>query len=387
MTKGFLILDFGSQYTQLIARRLRELSVYCEVVAFDEPLASIKNKSPYGIILSGGPSSVADVDSPKRDLKELLDIDPLLGICYGMQLMAHQLGGHVKQSGGREYGLNTVEWKESEIPVPKRQQVWMSHGDVVEKPPKDCEILARSEQGHSACFLGAKMLAFQFHPEVAHTQNGLDLLKYFIFQICHAETSWKPKAILEQLLDEIKDSVGNSGKVLCALSGGVDSTVVATLLTRALKKEQVHCVFVDTGLLRKNEYESVSQLYKDLGLNIHGVRAGDLFLNLLKGVQDPELKRKIIGKTFIDVFKSKIKEFESESREENGEIKWLAQGTLYPDIIESISLRGTNVTIKSHHNVGGLPKDLGLKLVEPLKWLFKDEVRSLGRELGIPEAA
>lgn len=384
MKNGFIVLDFGSQYTQLIARRLRELEVYSELLLFDTPLEEIKKREPKGIILSGGPSSVFDSGAPQRDLKPLLEIAPVLGICYGMQLMAHQLGGKVSPANRREYGSNRVEWQSSPGDgVPHQQKVWMSHGDVVEKLPQGFEMWAVSGSQHPAAMKSERAWGLQFHPEVSHTEKGLELLKSFAFDFCRAKADWKASTIADHLMDEIRKTVPEDEKVLCALSGGVDSTVVGTLLTRALGAERVHCVFVDTGLLRKNEFEDVKAIYAQLGLNVHGVQAEALFLERLKGVEEPEQKRKIIGHAFIDVFKAEIKKLQ---QEEKGHIQWLAQGTLYPDVIESVSPRGTSVTIKSHHNVGGLPKDLNLKLVEPLRELFKDEVRALGAQLGIEKS-
>ena len=379
MNKGFIVLDFGSQYTQLIARRLRELHVFSEILPFDEDIAVIKDKEPLGIIVSGGPSSVADSASPRRDTKELARIAPLLGICYGMQLIAQDFGGRVTPAGGREYGLNFINWSKALGEVPPQQKVWMSHGDVVEVPPLGFEVIATSEDEHIAAMAGPNILTLQFHPEVTHTEQGIDILKHFVFKICEAQPKWQTKSITQHLIEEIRNRVPTQEKVLCALSGGVDSTVVATLLTKALNPAHVHCVFVDTGLLRKNEFDEVLNQYNELGLNVHGVRAHKYFYKKLKGVEDPETKRKIIGHAFIDTFKHTIDKLEP--------IQWLAQGTLYPDVIESVSLRGTNVTIKSHHNVGGLPENLDLKLIEPLRELFKDEVRAIGKGLGIPEPA
>ncbi len=373
---GVVILDFGSQYTQLIARRCRELGVYSELVTFDTKLAEIKAKKPVAIILSGGPSSVMDPESPKREVRELLEVAPVLGICYGMQLLAHQLGGRVEPAHRREYGYAQVEWKENLFDGPSEQKVWMSHGDVITKAPADAKIVAYSENNHPAAIKGDRYWAVQFHPEVAHTDQGTEFLSAFLFDFCKAKKNWTTEKIENHLLQDIKDKVG-SESVLCALSGGVDSTVVATLLTRALGPDQVKCVFVDTGLLRKNEFENVQAMYKEIGLNVLGVDAKADFLSRLAGVEDPEAKRKIIGHTFIDVFKKAFNQV--------GNCQWLAQGTLYPDVIESVSPRGTSVTIKSHHNVGGLPKDLGLKLIEPLRELFKDEVRKIGADLGIPK--
>lgn len=377
MQGGFLVLDFGSQYTQLIARRLRELNVYSELLPFDTSIEILKSKKPKGIILSGGPSSVTEAGAPIRDVKELAQIAPLLGICYGMQLISHQLGGKVTSADRREYGLNEIVWQEKmSSQVPSSQKVWMSHGDVVEKIPSGFKVIATSNFDYPAAIKSDRMWALQFHPEVTHTEKGLELLKSFCFEFCQAKPSWSAPQIIDHLLQEAKDKVPNGERVLCALSGGVDSTVVGTLLTQALGAERVSCIFVDTGLLRKNEFQDVLNLYKELGLNVKGVDASELFLERLKNVEDPEVKRKIIGKTFIDVFKDNIKQL--------GHIEWLAQGTLYPDVIESVSPRGTSVTIKSHHNVGGLPEDLDLKLIEPVRELFKDEVRAIGKQLGIP---
>lgn len=374
---GFVILDFGSQYTQLIARRLREFEVFSEIVPFDLSLQEIEARKPKGIILSGGPSSVLETGAPLRDVRELIGVAPVLGICYGMQLLAKQLGGEVESAHRREYGLNQVDWVNPLSPqVPKSQKVWMSHGDVVAKVPFGFEVIAKSSFDHPAAMVGPRVWALQFHPEVSHTQNGNDLLKQFVFKFCGAQPNWVANRIADHLIEDIQQKVPKNERVLCALSGGVDSTVVGTLITRALGRERVSCVFVDTGLLRQNEFEEVMALYNELGLNVNGVKADADFLGALKDVEDPERKRKIIGHTFIDVFKREIKKL--------GHIEWLAQGTLYPDVIESVSPRGTSVTIKSHHNVGGLPKDLDLKLLEPVRELFKDEVRELGEQLGLP---
>lgn len=377
--RGFLILDFGSQVTQLIARRLRELQVYSEILPYDVDLNTIRSKQPYGIILSGGPQSVNGAGAPFRQTSELAQIAPLLGICYGMQLLTKTLGGVVEAAKDREYGLKNIIWTKSlNTTIPKEHEVWMSHGDVIRTPPQGFEIIARSDSGHPAAMLGENILAFQFHPEVTHTKFGEEMLRYFVFEMCVARPNWKPVSIVEKLVQNIQEQVGEEGEILCALSGGVDSTVVAALCTKAIGAKRVHCVFVNNGLLRKNEFEEVMLRYKKMGLNVHGVDEVSTFLSALKGKSDPEEKRKAIGRVFIEVFDKNIKRL-------NLRAKWLAQGTLYPDVIESVSLRGENVTIKSHHNVGGLPEKMNLKLVEPVRELFKDEVRAIGREMNIPE--
>ncbi len=374
--RGFIILDFGSQFTQLIARRLRELGYYSEIHSYKYSTEEIRQKKPFGVILSGGPNSVYEEGSPKRDLQELRNISPLMGVCYGMQLLAHQLGGHVLKSDHREYGLNYVTWTSVLNGVPEKQKVWMSHGDVVEKVPEGFKLIATSESGHPAAMSGPNILAVQFHPEVAHTEHGNDLLRYFAKDMCGAPADWDAPHTKERLIRETQEKVGPQDHVLVGLSGGVDSTVVATLLTQALGANRVHCVFVDNGFLRKNEFKKVLESYQRIGLNVTGVDAAKDFLNALTGVADPEQKRKIIGRVFVEVF--------DRSYDHNLPIKWLAQGTLYPDIIESVSSVGGSVTIKSHHNVGGLPEKMKLGLVEPVRELFKDEVRALGVQLGLP---
>jgi GMP synthase (glutamine-hydrolysing) len=379
MTHGFLILDFGSQLTQLIARRMRELGFYSELMRFDTPLEEIKKRKPKGIILSGGPSSVSEPDAPRRKVQELIDVAPVLGICYGMQLLAHELGGKVSPSEAKEYGSAKVQWTKPMGPWPIDQKVWMSHGDVVDQAPKGAEIVAWSANKHPAAMEGPRYWGVQFHPEVSHTEAGSEILKAFATKLCKAEKNWSSAYIADHALEMIKEKVKPGEKVLCGLSGGVDSTVTATLLTKALGRENVLCVFVDTGLLRLNEFQNVMTMYKELGLNVKGVDASEQFLTALKGIEDPEKKRKTIGATFIRVFEKHL------PNKNTKDYVWLGQGTLYPDVIESVAPRGTTATIKSHHNVGGLPPDLKLQLIEPLRELFKDEVRALGRELGLPQ--
>ncbi|MBS1971873.1 MAG: glutamine-hydrolyzing GMP synthase [Bdellovibrionales bacterium] len=375
--RGFLILDFGSQFTQLIARRLREIGFYSEIHAYNYPIEKIQSAKPFGIILSGGPNSVYEPQSPRRDVKELLEVAPVLGICYGMQLLTHQLGGEVTRSDKREYGLNRVAWRETFGAIPSDQQVWMSHGDSVKKAPPGFQVVGVSDSGHPAAMKGPRAWGLQFHPEVSHTFKGTEILRAFAHTLCGAVPTWNAPHITEVLIKDIKARVAADEHVLCGLSGGVDSSVVAALLTRALGHDRVHCVFVDNGLLRKNEFEKVLAAYKAIGLNVKGVDASQEFLEALKGKTDPEDKRKTIGRVFIEVF--------DKSYDHSINIKYLAQGTLYPDVIESVSSVGGSVTIKSHHNVGGLPEKMKLKLIEPVRELFKDEVRKIGAELGLPK--
>ena len=378
LLSGFLILDFGSQYTWLIARCFRELGFYCQVESFDFPLGDIQKIKPAGIILSGGPASVLSPDSPTRDLKKLLEIAPLMGVCYGLQLICHQWGGQVVPSGRRTYGGSRIHWKEKLFADIDDQQVWMSHGDFVSKVPKNFSVLAETETKVPAAILSEGILALQFHPEVSHTEKGKEILSYFAETICGIKQGgWTEDSMLSLLESQIKNQVKASDHLLCALSGGVDSTVMATLLTNVLGSSQIHCVFVDTGLLRLNEYQEVLAAYRKMNLNVEGIIAEEKFLTALKEVEDPEKKRKIIGGMFIDIFK--------EYKNRRSEIKYLAQGTLYPDVIESLSIKGPSAIIKSHHNVGGLPKNMPFDLIEPLRFLFKDEVRILGRKLGVPD--
>jgi GMP synthase (glutamine-hydrolysing) len=382
---GIIILDFGSQFTQLIARRIRELGIYSEIWPYHSSLEKIRTAKPSGIVLSGGPSSVYDKGAPLRDdLRYLLDLAPVLGICYGMQLFTVKFGGEVSSSNHREYGPMTIHWEKQYSPdIPRDQNVWMSHGDLVKKLPPQVVGLAKSSSGIWAAISGEGkdyghgFLGLQFHPEVSHTQFGVNILKHFIFDKCKGKVNWQGKKLKELLIENIREKVGPTAKVLCGLSGGVDSTVTTVLIAEAIGSERVQNFFVDTGLLRLNEAETVLAAYKEMGVKVKCVDAAQEFLSELKGVIDPEKKRKIIGRVFIEAFEKATK---------NSPCEFLAQGTLYPDVIESVNIHGQSVTIKSHHNVGGLPEKMGLKLVEPLRELFKDEVRQLGRDLKIPDA-
>ncbi|TYO96278.1 glutamine-hydrolyzing GMP synthase [Desulfallas thermosapovorans] len=373
-----VVLDFGGQYSQLIARRVREGRVFCEMLPFNTPLAEIQAKKPRGIIFSGGPSSVYQQGAPVVD-KEIYNLNiPILGICYGMQLMSLQLGGTVSRATRHEYGKTDLEVMSREgllCCMGEREQCWMSHGDLVEAPPPGFNILARTEQAPVAAMADAErgLYAVQFHPEVVHTPKGQDILHYFLYDICGCTGNWTMGSFIEHTVAEIREQVGDK-HVLCALSGGVDSSVSAVLVHRAIG-DKLTCVFVNHGLLRKGEAEAVQKFFRDgFNINLVYVDASERFLNKLQGVTDPERKRKIIGEEFIRVFE--------EEAAKVGEIDFLVQGTLYPDVVESGT--ATAAVIKSHHNVGGLPEDMKLSLIEPLRWLFKDEVRQVGEKLGMP---
>jgi len=383
-TQSIVVLDFGSQYTQLIARRIREFNVFSVVLPCYAKLDEILAYKPIGIILSGGPSSVYDKDAPPMDDRVLSLGKPVLGVCYGMQLMTYKLGGRVRSAAKREYGHAEVYVREDSRlfkGLPAGLQVWMSHGDEAEQLPAGFKEIARTSNALAAIENTDKqMWAVQFHPEVHHTPLGRELLHNFVFDICGALPNWTPAQFILETVENVRRQVGND-RVICALSGGVDSSVAATLVHRAIG-DRLTCVFVNNGVLRKNEFEKVQTNLRDkLGLHLVAVDATERFLSKLKGVSDPEKKRKIIGNEFIEVFDDEAHRIEREQ----GHVSWLVQGTLYPDVIESVSVRGPSQTIKSHHNVGGLPEKMKLKLIEPLKDLFKDEVRRIGRDLGMPE--
>ncbi len=378
MTDKILILDFGSQYTQLIARRIRELNVYCEIHPFNHfprPDETVK-----GIILSGSPCSVLDDDAPDIDIDALPGV-PILGVCYGAQLLAHKQGGKLSKSSHREYGRANLTHIDTHYDLLKEltlgSQVWMSHGDTITKLPDQFESIAHTESIPVAAFKIKEkpIYGIQFHPEVTHTVEGKILLRNFVVHICRAAQDWTADIFVEESVSELKAKLGND-KVVMGLSGGVDSSVAATLIHHAIGKN-LYCIFVDNGLLRKNEFDSVLKSYEGLGLNVKGVDAKKEFYDALKGKTDPEDKRKAIGRVFIEVFDREAKKIK--------DVTWLGQGTIYPDVIESVSVKGPSVTIKSHHNVGGLPEKMHLKVVEPLNSLFKDEVRNVGRALEIPQ--
>ena len=381
MHSRIVILDFGSQFTQLIARRVRELNIYCEIHPFNKFEGLDKNNIA-GIILSGSPASVRDSDHPSADLNSILNHFPVLGICYGAQLAAHYYGGEVKASGHREFGY--AELTDLQIDpiwngIKELSQVWMSHSDSIVKLPVHFEKLASTKTIPYAAFKSSTSSTpayfLQFHPEVVHSIDGALIIKNFLINICNIIPDWTPGSYINETVDSIKEKIGND-EVLLALSGGVDSSVAAFLLHKAIGNK-LHCFFIDNGLLRKNEYEQVLNTYQGLGLKIIGIDAKEYFYTNLEGISDPETKRKIIGKSFIDIFEEEAKKIPN--------IKWLAQGTIYPDVIESSSVYGPSAIIKSHHNVGGLPEKLNLKIIEPLRSLFKDEVRSVGKSLNLPD--
>jgi GMP synthase (glutamine-hydrolysing) len=379
MSEKIIILDFGSQYTQLIARRVRELNVYCEIHPFNKmPVLDVNVK---GLILSGSPCSVREEKAPDVNLEGIRGKIPVLGVCYGAQLMAHKAGNEVVASKIREYGRARLKDIHATDKLMKEispfSQVWMSHGDTISGLNTSFEILASTETVKVAAYKvnGEETYGIQFHPEVTHSTEGKIILRNFVVHICGCSQDWTPDVFIDSTVAELKKEIGND-KVVLGLSGGVDSSVAAVLIHKAIGKN-LTCIFVDNGLLRKNEYEDVLESYKHMGLNVKGVDSKNLFYSALKDLSDPEAKRKAIGKTFIDVFDAESHKIEN--------VKWLGQGTIYPDVIESVSVKGPSATIKSHHNVGGLPEKMKLKVVEPLKTLFKDEVRVVGKTLGIDD--
>jgi len=378
--ESVFILDFGSQYTQLIARRVREAHVYCEILPFNVSLAEIRQRQPKGLILSGGPDSVYGVGAPHSE-SELWDSKiPVLGICYGFQLLSLQLAGKVQPAERREYGLAELELRRKSLlfeGVQQKSKVWMSHGDNISDLPPGFQVVGMTSNSLAAAESPERQIyGLQFHPEVAHTEQGKKILENFLFQICGCRGDWTPASFIDDCVSRVRAQIG-VGKAICALSGGVDSTVAAVLVDRAIGKN-LTCIFVNNGVLRKNEFSKVLANLRDrLQLQVVGIDASAQFLGKLAGVIDPERKRKIIGNEFIAVFEEEAKKL--------GKVDFLVQGTLYPDVIESVSVKGPSVTIKSHHNVGGLPQKMNLKLVEPLRELFKDEVRTIGRALGLSE--
>lgn len=379
MHEKILILDFGSQYTQLIARRVRELKVYCEIHPFNHFPEADENVR--GVILSGSPFSVRDKGAPVPDLGQIKGKMPLLGICYGAQHLAHNYGGKVHASNSREYGRAKMIYMDNEDPlfenIDRGTQVWMSHGDTIEEIPSSYKVTGSTADVRVGAFhiSGEETWGIQFHPEVYHTLQGKQILSNFVLGICGCKQDWTPGSFAEETIKELKKTLGND-KVVLGLSGGVDSSVAAYLLNKAIG-DKLTCIFVDNGLLRKNEISKVLDSYEGLGLNVVDIDASDEFMDQLEGESDPEKKRKIIGRVFIEIFEREAEKVK--------DVKWLAQGTIYPDVIESVSVNGPSATIKSHHNVGGLPELMNLKVVEPLKLLFKDEVRKVGIAMGMPE--
>jgi GMP synthase (glutamine-hydrolysing) len=389
VNQAIVVLDFGAQYTQLIARRIREQKVFSVVLPCTASLDEIRSQAPVGIVLSGAPWSVYDKDAPPADARVFELGVPVLGICYGLQFMVHTLGGKVRPADIREYGHAEVEVIADSLlfeGLPHQLAVWMSHGDEALELPPGFELTARTSHAVAGIQnIERQWFAVQFHPEVHHTRNGTDMLRNFIFRICGAQPFWTPQHFIDATIAQVRQEVG-SANAICALSGGVDSSVAAVLVDRALRdsrgKSRLTCIFVNNGMLRKNEFHKVQQALRDkLGLRLDAVDAADRFLEKLRGVKDPEKKRKIIGNEFIAVFEDEAHRIAAK----DGSVDYLVQGTLYPDVIESRSVRGPSQVIKSHHNVGGLPEKMKLKLIEPLKDLFKDEVRKIGRDLGMPE--
>ncbi|MBQ0019068.1 MAG: glutamine-hydrolyzing GMP synthase [Bacteroidales bacterium] len=395
MQQKIIILDFGSQTTQLIARRLRELDTFCEILPYNK--FPKDDKDVIGVILAGSPYSVYDPEAFKVDLTQFVGRLPVLGICYGAQFIAYNNGGNVEPAGSREYGRQNLTTINKQCPLfdgfDDNSQVWMSHGDTITAIPTGATVVASTETVENAAYFcpdaslmgqydgHQPVMGVQFHPEVFHSIQGTQLLKNFVVEICGGKQDWSPDNYIETTVKELREQIGTD-RVILGLSGGVDSSVAAVLLNRAIGK-QLTCIFVDHGMLRKNEFQDVMKDYECLGLNVIGVDASDKFLGDLDGVTEPEKKRKIIGRDFVEVFDAEAKRIIAESKEGDSEVRWLAQGTIYPDRIESLNITGK--VIKSHHNVGGLPEEMHLSLCEPLKWLFKDEVRRVGRSLGMPE--
>ena len=377
MKQKIIILDFGSQTTQLIGRRVRELDTFCEILPYNK--FPVGDPDVIGVILSGSPYSVHDPEAFKVDLSQFVGKVPVLGICYGAQFIANTLGGKVEKADSREYGRAHLESFDASNPLFRgfepHSQVWMSHGDTITAIPESCRVIASTADVTNAAYASTEvpLWAVQFHPEVFHSLQGKELLRNFVVDICGSTQDWSPASFVETTVEQLKEQLGND-RVILGLSGGVDSSVCAVLLNRAIG-DRLTCIFVDHGMLRKNEFNKVMDAYKGLGLNVIGVDASSKFFADLKGVTEPELKRKIIGRDFVEVFNADAKKIT--------DARWLAQGTIYPDRIESLSITG--MTIKSHHNVGGLPKEMKLKLCEPLQWLFKDEVRRVGYQLGMPD--